>query len=174
MNAQFIQSWRGALLIAAVVTVGVSGYKAIFGPDTATRIAQARMSHLLPGGQPTQEMFSRQVAAATPFVGVRMTLGQLTKYMHSLNYDIAWEAVDIDVFILRASGVDALTNQPFEFAIQFIALAGPTKDGRVIGVFNGPAVGIESMAYNRETVSEQDIADWIVSIFPEVMSVTNR
>jgi len=30
------------------------------------------------------------------------------------------------------------------------------------------------MAYNRETVSEQDIADWIVSIFPEVMSVTNR
>jgi len=110
MNVQFIQSWRGALLIAAIVTIGVSGYKAVFGLDTATRIAQARMSHLLPGGQPTQEMFSRQVAAATPFVGVRMTLGQLTKYMHSLNYDIAWETVDIDVFILRASGVDALTN----------------------------------------------------------------
>lgn len=50
INAQFFQSWRGALLVAAVVTVGVSGYKAIFGPDTATRIAQARMSRLLPGG----------------------------------------------------------------------------------------------------------------------------
>lgn len=66
MNAQFIQSWRGALLIAAIVTIGASGYKAVFGPDAATRIAQVRASNMLPGGQPTQEMFSRQVAAATP------------------------------------------------------------------------------------------------------------
>ena len=104
MNAQFFQSWRGALLIAAVVAVGVSGYKAIFGPDTATRIAQARMSRLLPGGQPTQDMFNRQVAAVQPFVSAQITLGQLTNYLQGLNYEIAWEAVDVDTFVMRASG----------------------------------------------------------------------
>lgn len=168
MNAQFFQSWRGALLIAAVVTFGVSGYKAIFGPDTATRIAQARMSRLLPGGQPTQDMFNRQVAAARPFVSAQITLGQLTNYLQGLNYEIAWEAVDVDTFVMRASGDDALTRQNEQYAIQFVALDGPVKDGRVIGVFNGPAVGIESMAYNRATVTDEEIVQFVLTIVSDL------
>jgi hypothetical protein len=171
MNAQFFQSWRGALLIAAVVTVGVSGYNAIFGPDTATRIAQARMSRLLPGGQPTQDMFNRQVAAARPFVSAQITLGQLTNYLQQLNYEIAWEAVDVDTFVMRASGNDALTRRNEEYAIQFVALDGPVKDGRIIGVFNGPAAGIESMAYNRVTVSDEEIVQFILTIVSDLSPV---
>ncbi|MAN47027.1 MAG: hypothetical protein CML29_06390 [Rhizobiales bacterium] len=171
MNAQFFQSWRGALLIAVVVTVGVSGYKAIFGPDTATRIAQARMSRLLPSGQPTQYMFNRQVAAARPFVSAQITLGQLTNYLQRLNCEIAWEAIDVDTFVMRASGNDALTRLNEEYAIQFVALDGPVKDGRVISVFNGPAAGIESMAYNRVTVSDEEIVQFILTIVSDLSPV---
>ena len=164
MNAQFFQSWRGALLIAAVITIGVSGYKAVFGPDAATRIAQVRASKMLPGGQPTQEMFSRQVAAATPYVSARITLRQMTQYLEGLNYEISWEPVDVGIFVMRAGGKDPLTQQNEEFSIQFIALDGPTKNGRVIGSFNGPAVGVEGMAYNRAIMSEAEIVQFLLSV----------
>ena len=81
MNAQFFQSWRGALLIAAVVTVGVSGYKAIFGPDTATRIAQARMSRLLPGGQPTQRVRHLVVTQHPPLREPRDLVGHHRRHV---------------------------------------------------------------------------------------------
>ena len=168
MNAQFFQSWRGALLIAAVISIGMSGYKAIFGPDTATRIAQTR---LLPGGQPSQNLLNRQVAAARPFVSAQMTLGQLIQHMQSFNYDIYWELVDTETFLMRAEAENALTREQVEFAIQFVALNGPEKDGKVIGVFTGPAVGIESMAYNRVTMSEEETVQFVLSILSAISPV---
>lgn len=171
MNARFIQSWRGALLIAAIVTISVSGYKAVFGPDAATRIAQVRASNMLPGGQPTQEMFSRQVAAATPYVSARITLRQMTQYLEGLNYEISWEPVDVGVFVMRAGGTDPLTQQHEEFSVQFIALEGPTKNGRVVGSFNGPAIGIEGMAYNRAIMSEAEIVQFLLSVLSGVSPV---
>lgn len=168
MNVQFIQSWRRALLIAAIVTIGISGYKAVFGPDAATRIAQTR---LLPGGQPSQNLLSRQVAAASPFVSAQITLGQLIHHMQSLNYDITWELVDAETFLMRAEAENALTREQVEIAIQFVALNGPEKDGKVIGVFTGPAVGIDSMAYNRVTMSEEETVQFVLSILSAISPV---
>lgn len=164
MKAHLFKSWRGALLVAAIVTLGMSAYKVLFGPDAATRIAESRMARLLPGGQPTQEMMDRQIAVARPFVSAGITLRQLTDYMQALNYEVTWEVVDVDVFVMRASGEDPLTRQTEEYAIQFVALAGPVRDGRVIGVFDGSAVGIQSMAYDRIAVSDEEIVQFILQI----------
>lgn len=171
MNLQFIQSWRGALLIAAIVTLGMTGYKAVFGPDPATRIAESRMARLLPGGQPSQEMFNRQIAAARPFVSAQITLGQLANYMRGLNYEITWEVVDVNAFVMRATGDDALTRQSEEYAIQFIALDGPVRDGHMIGTFEGPAVGIDSMAYNRVTMSEEETVQFLLYVISKLSPV---
>ncbi|WP_186415477.1 hypothetical protein [Pannonibacter sp. P2PFMT1] len=174
MNAQFIQSWRGALLIAAIVTLGMTGYKAVFGPDPATRIAQSRMARLLPGGQPTQEMLNRQIAAARPYVSAQITLGQLANYMSGLNYEITWEVFEVNAFVMRAAGHDPLTRQSEEYAIQFIALDGPVRDGRMIGTFEGPAVGIDSMAYNRQTVTDEEIVQFLLHIISELSPVPRQ
>ena len=171
MNLQFLQSWRGALLIAAIVTLGMTAYKAVFGPDPATRIAESRMARLLPGGQPSQDMLNRQIAAARPYVSARITLGQLARYMARLNYEITWEVVDVNAFVMRATGDDVLTRQSEEYAIQFIVLDGPVQDGRVIGIFEGPAVGIDSMAYNRETVSDEETVQFLLHIISELSPV---
>ena len=168
MNLQFLQSWRGALMIAALVTLGMTAYKAVFGPDPATRIAESRMARLLPGGQPSQDMLNRQIAAARPFVSARITLGQLATYMRSLNYEITWEAVDVNAFVMRATGEDALTRQSEEYAVQFIVLDGPVRDGRVIGTFEGTAVGIDSMAYNRQTVTDEEIVQFLLHVISEL------
>lgn len=168
MNAQFFQSWRGALLIAAAVTIGMSGYQAIFGPDAATRIAERRMAALLPKGQPTQDLLNRQIVATRPFTSAQMTLGQFSSYMQGLNYDITWEAVDVDIIVMRSTAENALTRQPEEYAIQFIALDGPIKDGRVIGTFEGPAVGIQSMAYNRVSVTDAEIVQFILDVLSDL------
>lgn len=171
MNLQFLQSWRGALLIASIVTLGMTAYQAVFGPDPATRIAEGRMAGLLPGGQPNQDMLNRQIAAARPYVSIQITLGQLANYMRGLNYEITWEVVDVNAFVMRATGDDPLTRQSEEYAIQFIVLDGPVRDGRVIGTFEGPAVGIDSMAYNRETVTDEEIVQFLLHIISDLSPV---
>ena len=88
-----------------------------------------------------------------------------------LNYEITWEVVDVNAFVMRATGDDVLTRQSEEYAIQFIVLDGPVQDGRVIGTFEGPAVGIDSMAYNRETVSDEETVQFLLHIISELSPV---
>ncbi|MBB5278507.1 hypothetical protein HNR26_004608 [Rhizobium rosettiformans] len=77
----------------------------------------------------------------------------------------------MSAFVMRATGDDPLTRQAEEYAIQFIALDGPVRDGRVIGTFEGPAVGIDSMAYNREPVTDEEIVQFLLHIISELSPV---
>ncbi|MBB5278617.1 hypothetical protein HNR26_004718 [Rhizobium rosettiformans] len=41
----------------------------------------------------------------------------------------------------------------------------------MIGTFEGPAVGIDSMAYNRETVSDEETVQLLLHIISELSPV---
>lgn len=164
MNLQFLQSWRGALLIAGIVTLGMAGYKAAFGPDPATRIAQARTDRLLPGGQPPEALLNRQLVAGRPFVGTSITLAQFAQLFRQSKLTVTWEALGPESFIMRAKGQNTLTRQPVEVAAQFILLSGPVQNGRQIGVFEGPAIGITGIAYDREALTQDEIAQVLISM----------
>lgn len=158
MNLQFLQSWRGAFLIAGIVTLGITGYNAMFAPDPAARIAQARTDRLLPGGQPPQALFDRQLVAGRPFVGTNITLAQFAQLFRQQKLTVTWEALGPESFIMRARGQFALTRQQAEVAAQFVLLSGPIINSRQIGAFDGPAIGIVGIAYNQEPLTDDEIA----------------
>ncbi len=168
MDANFFQSWKFALLITAVGMIAISGYRIVFGKDLATRMAETRIARSYPNGVPSDLLMNRQVAAATPYVSVQFTLGQLSRYFTSINYIVGWEPVNERAFVLRARAEDALTKQKMEWAFQLVSLEGPQVGGQLIGTFTGPAVAIESAAYNRENVSEEDLAALLIEIIPDV------
>jgi hypothetical protein len=168
LDLAYLKSWRFSLTIVAALMVPITGYKLMFGKDVATRIAERRLAVAFPNGRPNDEIMKRQVAAARPFAGLQFSLRQLVGYLQSQNAELSWEPADHRAFVLRASGVDALTKEATELAFQFVLLDGPVVEGQLIGKFVGPAVGLEGMALDREPLNDIGIANMLADIVDDV------
>ena len=174
MDAKFFQSWKFSLLAAFVALSLIGGYKLLFGPDVATRVADTRSRILadrtaqaFPDGRPSDDIMERQIVATTPLMSVNFSLRQLVGLISAGNHDIVWEPIKPDAFILRASGENALTKEKVEFAFQFVALDAPLRDGTRYDLFEGPAVALMGLALDREILTEEDIGAFLVSIMPD-------
>ena len=154
MDAQFLQSWKGALLMAAVVTIGVTGYKAAFGPDTATRIAELRQRAAFPGGQPSAEIMTRPIVGGPVVTPFSLTLREFLDAFEDVTQ--TFEPVDERAFVVRLSGTDPMTRQPQEWAFHFGLVDGP-QDVALAAVFEGPALHALGMAYNGVTLSPLEL-----------------
>jgi hypothetical protein len=148
--------------------IPVTGYKLMFGKDVGTRIAERRLAAAFPDGQPNAEILKRQIAVARPYVGLRISLHQLVSYLRSRNLELTWAPVDHRNFVLRASGIYVLTNEPTEYAFQFVLLDSPVVDGQLIGHFVGLAVGLEGMALDRKPLNDIGIAVKLADIVDDV------
>ncbi|MEP9380325.1 hypothetical protein ABLE91_26735 [Aquabacter sp. CN5-332] len=171
MSTSFFTSWKGAFVCAGIAVILVSGYKLFFGPDRETRLLQTRMRIAYPSGEPSAEIMDRQVVAATPWTPVQFTLRQSTNYLVASRFTLTWDPVDPEAFVLRASGVDALTRKPEEYAFSFVRLAGPEAGGGIPGSFKGPAVGLSGMAFNRVQIGEGEIAQFLIANVTDIRAL---
>ncbi|WP_019995011.1 hypothetical protein [Aureimonas ureilytica] len=154
MDAQFLQSWKGALLIAAVVTLGITGYKAAFGPDIATRIAEMRMRGIFPNGEPSAEIMNRPIVGGPVVTPFGLSLAEFLDAFPDVTQ--TFEPVDERNFVLRLTGTDPLTRQQQEWAFHFRLVDGP-QDVALASVFDGPAVHVLNMAFNGAIASGFDL-----------------
>lgn len=69
MSLAFLTSWKAAFLGAGLVTLVVTGWNLAFGPDTATRVAEARIEALFPGGEASDDILDRSVVIGPPWTG---------------------------------------------------------------------------------------------------------
>lgn len=154
MDIRFLQSWKGALLIAAFITVAVTGYKAVFGPDVATRIAETRLRNTFPNGRPSDEVMNRHIVGGSVVSPFGLRLREFVGVFQGVTQ--AFEPVDARSFVLRFNRIDPVTRQPQEWAFLFRLVNGP-EDIALNSGFDGPAVYVVTMAADRVAVSQLEL-----------------
>lgn len=154
MNAEFFQSWKGSLAIAAIITIAIGGYKTAFQPDLATRIAERRIAAAFPDGQPSEGLRSRVVIENMTLLNLHFTLDELERFLTSSKAKIAWEPQSERSFILRGTRYDPLTQVTNEYAFQMQAREAsdlPTLDPQ----FKSGAIAVTAFSLNSKMADPQ-------------------
>lgn len=170
MSLAFLTSWRAAFLGAGLVTLLVSGWNLAFGPDTATRVAEARIEALFPGGEASDDILDRSVVIGPPWTGMGFTLRETVALFSDAT--VTYEPFDHRIFVMRLAMINQMTREPLEFAFRLVAVDGP--EGFGAARFTGPSVVLDHTAVNRIEVTADEGAELIFNIRTQVLAMRTQ
>lgn len=154
MNAEFIQSWKGSLAIAAVVTIAITGYKIVVGrerPLPASQMVEQQAGHSILNGKLPANLRASVVLENTNGSNLHFTLDNLETFFKAINGKVSWESVDEKNFVMRIARENPLTQVLNVIGIQFVrtdAKGLPNLDQRL----SPGAVKVEALALDGEVL----------------------